>query len=217
MARLGSAGVARLHGVLAERTLAAARQLQTAEPARRANAECAKASHAGAAARVRLELWLDGDLQHEWVTHQRAVVPALTVHRQAEGDLGQRMHLALLHACSTGFGILVGTDCPGVDASYLRQAMQALADGADVVLGPVEDGGYVLIGLRQPCAPLFADMVWSTDSVFQTTCARAQQMQLQTVVLKPLWDVDRPEDVDRLILLATQLDDPALLQALGLR
>ena len=166
---------------------------------------------------MRLELWLDGDLRHAWVARQRAAASSLTVHQQADGDLGQRMHLALAHACSTGFGILVGTDCPGVDAAYLAKAVQALADGADVVLGPVEDGGYVLVGLRRPRAQLFTEMVWSTDKVFQTTCARAQQLQLQTVILPPLWDVDRPEDVDRLIQLALQLQDPALSAAAGPR
>ena len=210
--RLGPTAVARLHAVLAERAIAAAGQLQAGAPGLLADAVPPRGP-----VRVRLELWLDGDLQHEWVTRQRAAVPSLRVYQQVDGDLGQRMHVALTHACANGFGILVGTDCPGVDASYLRQAVQALADGADVVLGPVEDGGYVLIGLRRPCSALFSDMAWSTDNVFQTTWARTQQLQLQTAVLPQLWDVDRPEDVDRLIELATRLNDPALMHALGLR
>ena len=207
IARLGAAGAAQLQRVLTERALMAARQFSTELSGLPGGV------HADAKFRVHRELWLAGDLRHVWVARQRAADPALSVHKQPQGDLGLRMHVALAHACATGYGILVGTDCPGVDAAYLRAALLALAGGADVVLGPVEDGGYVLIGLRKRCAALFTAMTWSTDSVFQTTLARAQRMNLNAALLPVLWDVDRPEDVDRL----RQFGDAALDAVLGLR
>jgi len=63
-------------------------------------------------------------------------------------------------------------------------------DGADVVIGPVEDGGYVLIGLARPQPRLFADMPWSTSTVRDATLRRAAELGLHVVVLKELWDVD---------------------------
>jgi rSAM/selenodomain-associated transferase 1 len=119
--------------------------------------------------------------------------------RQQGRDLGMRMHLALsktlMHA---QFGIIIGCDCPSLGAAYLTQACEILADGIPVVLGPAEDGGYVLIGTRRATAALFDGIAWGTCAVLEQTRARLRSLRWHWVELAPLWDIDRPEDLARL-------------------
>ena len=113
-------------------------------------------------------------------------------------DIGERMHHALascLNDCATS-AILMGTDCPTIDAAYLRSAIVALTD-TDAVIGPAEDGGYGLIGLRRPEASLFRGIAWGTSTVCAETCRRFTENRLQFELLPQIWDVDRPEDVMR--------------------
>ncbi len=100
----------------------------------------------------------------------------------------------MLAVCSdiverNGAPIVVGSDCPVLDAAYLRSAADALTR-ADVVIGPVADGGYVLIGMLRAHAELFLRMTWSTATVHAETLRRAEAIGLRTVVLSELWDVD---------------------------
>lgn len=130
------------------------------------------------------EICLDGD---------PAALPPQRLPRRSQqgGDLGERMHAAIAAVCARGRrAILIGTDCPVLDAGYLLAADAALRDGADVVIGPVEDGGYVLIGMTRPQPRLFVDMPWSTPTVRTQTVRRAAELRLDVVVLKELWDVD---------------------------
>lgn len=124
----------------------------------------------------------------------------VSLRSQAEGDLGTRMARSLESALAARTpGLLIGCDCPALSAPYLREAADALADGNDAVLGPAEDGGYVLIGLaRGPAAPLFADIAWGTATVLQETRARLAAGDWRWRELPPLWDLDRPEDLARL-------------------
>lgn len=123
----------------------------------------------------------------------------LQLKTQRGCDLGARMQGAmaatLAHAEKT---VLMGTDCPGLDADYLQQALIALAK-RPVVLGPADDGGYVLMGLRRealPCLPaLFAAMPWGTDQVAALTRARMRAAKLEWAELASLADIDRPEDL----------------------
>jgi glycosyltransferase A (GT-A) superfamily protein (DUF2064 family) len=74
-----------------------------------------------------------------------------------------------------------------------------LGEGAvDVVVGPCEDGGYYLIGLRAPAPALFRDMPWSTEAVTEETLARARALRLRLALLPTWFDVDRGEDLARL-------------------
>jgi glycosyltransferase A (GT-A) superfamily protein (DUF2064 family) len=86
--------------------------------------------------------------------------------------------------------IVIGSDCPVLDAEYLQSAAETLAGGADAVIGPVADGGYVLIGMARPYPELFLRMTWSTPTVHAQTLQRAAAAGLRTVVLRELWDVD---------------------------
>jgi rSAM/selenodomain-associated transferase 1 len=114
---------------------------------------------------------------------------------QPDGDLGARMHAAFVAA--GGPTIVIGTDCPALTARHLREAVDMLRDH-DAVLIPAEDGGYVLIGLRQPCESLFPNMEWSTAAVMAETRKRLRALGLSWRELAPLWDVDTPEDFVRL-------------------
>jgi hypothetical protein len=90
--------------------------------------------------------------------------------------------------------ILVGTDCPGLTDGLVRTAFEALVRN-DLVLGPANDGGYYLIGVRRVIPQLFSEIPWGTRQVLEKTLRIADQMQLRVFLLEPLDDVDRPEDL----------------------
>lgn len=154
------------------------------------------------------QLWLDQSGQHP--TIQQALALGMQgPFLQRGGDLGARMHRALQAAFDapgdgavsrTGRGrqvLLVGSDCPGLDDAYLQSAYAAL-ESADLVLGPAEDGGYVLVGLRcPPPAGLFSGILWGTEDVLASTVARAGRLALSLQLLEPRYDIDRPEDLAR--------------------
>ena len=123
----------------------------------------------------------------------------LALTDQGCGDLGARMARAIDRRLGAGLGvgnraILIGTDVPALDADVLRRAQQALADH-DAVFAPTLDGGYALIGLRRPAAPLFDAMPWSTDQVMAVTRGRMLALGLRHVELPMLADVDEPADL----------------------
>ena len=119
----------------------------------------------------------------------------LLLSSQVEGDLGARMSHAFDRwlRCS-GRVLMIGTDAPAIDAALLQQAAQAL-DETDAVFVPALDGGYALIGLRQPAPLLFADMVWSTASVMAATRTRLLTAGLRHAELAPVADIDEPADL----------------------
>ncbi|MCP4842086.1 MAG: glycosyltransferase [Halieaceae bacterium] len=115
--------------------------------------------------------------------------------RQRGKDLGERMFHAL-HERLAHFDcvILVGSDCPSIDADYLRQAIVALED-APVVLGPALDGGYVLIGARCVKESMFRNIPWGTERVLACTRVALRRAGLAFTELNALADIDRPEDI----------------------
>ncbi len=123
---------------------------------------------------------------------------SLPCFAQGQGDLGERMHRAfetvLAQQAQLAGALLIGTDVPGLDATVLQAAAAALQKH-DAVLVPALDGGYALIGLRQPQASLFDGMVWSTPSVMQHTRERLAAAGLRHVELAPLADIDEPHDL----------------------
>ena len=121
------------------------------------------------------------------------------LHEQTQGDLGERMHQALGAALEGGQGaaVLVGCDCPALTATDLDAAFAAL-DDHDVVLGPAEDGGYTLIGVRRLSPVLFEGIEWGSDRVLRQTRSRLVALGWRWHELPMLWDVDRPEDLKRL-------------------
>ncbi|TDT38627.1 hypothetical protein DES49_2611 [Halospina denitrificans] len=123
----------------------------------------------------------------------------ITQKVQSGEDLGARMTRALRWGIgSAGRAIIVGSDCPSVDADYIGKALEGL-ENADVVIGPADDGGYVLIGARTTTDAMLAGIDWGTPRAFEQTCRRLRQEGLRYQCLAPLWDVDEPEDWARFL------------------
>jgi rSAM/selenodomain-associated transferase 2 len=103
--------------------------------------------------------------------------------------------------------VLVGTDIPGITARILLQAFESLSS-ADMVLGPARDGGYYLIGLRQPFPRLFVDIPWGTERVLEMTRKVTDDLGLSAVLLETLEDLDRPEDLHLWGKASKQMPEP---------
>jgi rSAM/selenodomain-associated transferase 1 len=118
---------------------------------------------------------------------------------QVGKDLGARMHHSVARALRRHkVVIVVGTDCPALRAQDLRRAVRLLRGGCDAVLAPAEDGGYALIGLAKVSPRLFCEMPWGTSAVYAETARRLDSAGYRWRALRKVWDVDRPEDLDRL-------------------
>jgi rSAM/selenodomain-associated transferase 1 len=146
-------------------------------------------------------LWCTPDTAHPEFSACQQHGP-LRLRSQAEGDLGQRM-LATIASPT----LIIGTDCPLLSVEILAQAATALLDH-DAILIPAADGGYVLIGLRQPNPAVFADIAWGSASVLDSTRQRLQQVGYSWSELPTLWDVDEPADLARLAITHPELLNP---------
>lgn len=121
---------------------------------------------------------------------------------QGEGDLGARLTAAFRRELSAGApaALAVGSDHPSLPRRRLADALAALERGADAAVVPAQDGGYCAIALSRRVEPaeVFRDIPWSTPGVLAATLARLTQAGLVVAALAPAYDVDRPEDLERL-------------------
>jgi uncharacterized protein len=140
-------------------------------------------------------LWTTPDESHP-VFQSIGARLGITLARQADGDLGARM-LAAITAANTCV-LLIGSDCPALTLDHLRAAADVLRDRAPAVVIPAEDGGYALIGLRTSEPALFSDMPWSTPLVMNETRRRLRTLGLTWHEPVTLWDVDLPQDLERM-------------------
>jgi rSAM/selenodomain-associated transferase 1 len=171
---LGAAGAARLQRWMLQRTVAMALVADVGP----------------------VSLWCAGDPAHPDFAVCRAF-GRVDLQPQPEGDLGERM-LAAIASSSTPAGTLViGTDCPALGAAQLRESARALGDH-DAVVIPAEDGGYVLIGMKTPAPEAFAGVDWGSARVMAQTRQRLAALGWRWQEADPLWDVDLPQDLDRL-------------------
>ena len=147
-----------------------------------------------------VHLWVTGNPRHEDFL---ALCPEQDIHSQQGADLGERMDHAATAVLNEGSGpvLIIGMDCPVMDRDYLARALEQLAGGVDVVLGPAEDGGYMLVGLARPVPAMFTGIDWGADTVLAQTLARLDDAGVSYALLETLWDVDREEDLARLDLL----------------
>jgi rSAM/selenodomain-associated transferase 1 len=130
-----------------------------------------------------------------------ALAPDFALVPQRGPDLGARLHstLASLLAAGHAGAIAVDSDTPTLPREFLQRAVDCLVrPGPDVVLGPTEDGGYYLVGVRAAHRVLFEDVPWSTSAVLEITLRRAAAAGLQTVCTPAWFDVDTPDDLRRL-------------------
>jgi rSAM/selenodomain-associated transferase 1 len=138
-------------------------------------------------------LWAAPDTSHPIF---RQFAPEIDLACQVSGDLGARMSAAV--AAVQGPVLVIGTDCPALNVDHLRTAAALLHDGIDVVIFPADDGGYALIGMNEAEPRLFTDLAWSKPTVMAETRRRLAQLSLSWREPVRLWDVDRPEDLDRM-------------------
>lgn len=186
---LGPEGAAELYAAFLEDTAAAVRGVPGAEA----------------------ELWLDGRGGAEAKTVREVGSEGeglgrrlgLPVRWQRGAGLGERLRMAFGRAFREGCrtAVAVGSDHPTLPASRIEEAFGALA-AADVSIGPSEDGGYYLIGLRRSSWPrsagLFRQIPWSTPEVLDRTRVAIASLELGARELPAWYDVDEPEDLERL-------------------
>ena len=129
----------------------------------------------------------------------------VTLTPQCEGDLGKRMLHALNAALATApRALIVGADCPSITVDDVRDAAAQLTH-FDATLVPADDGGYVLIGARRTHQNMFEGIDWGTASVLAAQRERFRVLGWRWHEGATRWDVDRPEDLARLVEL-----DPAV-------
>ncbi|MBA2734248.1 MAG: TIGR04282 family arsenosugar biosynthesis glycosyltransferase [Acidobacteria bacterium] len=113
-------------------------------------------------------------------------------------DLGARLEAVTAHAAALGYSpiIVSGTDSPTLPMSFIERAIGSLAaEEADIVLGPTDDGGYYLVGLRQFAGSLFQNIAWSTPLAYQQTLDNATRLKLRAFELPRWYDVDTFSDL----------------------
>jgi len=122
----------------------------------------------------------------------------LPLVEQGEGDLGERMNRLMLNAFSEGAKavLFLGTDSPHMAESRLAEAVARLKEH-DVVIGPVEDGGYDLIAMNRSCPELLEEIDWGTERVLTQTMQRAAATSISVALLDVSFDLDTPESLRR--------------------
>ena len=127
--------------------------------------------------------------------------PGFLLIPQRGADLGFRLANNFEQLLAQGYtgALAIDSDTPTLPTHFLEQALDLMTTPEiDLVLGPSDDGGYYLIGLRKLYRELFEAMAWSTADVIPETIRRAETMGLNVASL-PLWfDVDTAEDLNRL-------------------
>jgi len=116
---------------------------------------------------------------------------------QNGNTLGDKMAHAILSSLQVYKKIIiVGSDCPNISTKTLMEASEAL-NKTDIVLGPAEDGGYVLIGASKFNADIFNDVAWGKGAVFDKTLRNLQRLNFSHTTLEESWDVDDLADYER--------------------
>jgi len=171
---LGAEGAARLQRQLTEDTLVQVKELTALSP-------LSVEVHFSGGTEQLMQAWLGSDFVYQ---------------PQTEGDLGTRITSAFAASFAAGMTrvVIIGIDCPDLKADLMVQAFEAL-EQCDVVLGPAEDGGYYLIGLKRMIDSLFVGISWGTSQVRQQTLEIAHKLNLAIAFLPLLNDIDRPEDL----------------------
>lgn len=133
-----------------------------------------------------------GEAVTRWLGNDFEYVP------QRGTDLGERMGNAFRYAFSCGFErtVLIGSDIPDLPSEVIDEAFSALEE-YDAVIGPAADGGYYLIGFRKSSflPEIFRDIVWSADSVYETTVRIFEEARVLPHILPEWKDVDTLDDL----------------------
>ena len=117
---------------------------------------------------------------------------------QKGNNLGQRLNNILIEKLSQAYAAvsIIDSDTPDLPRTVVEQSFQILMTGnVDAVFGPCDDGGYYLVGMRQPHPELFEDIPWSTEAVLPITLQRAERLGIKTRLLPGWNDLDTFEDL----------------------
>jgi rSAM/selenodomain-associated transferase 1 len=135
---------------------------------------------------------------------ERITAPGTLLISVDGADIGECLIQATGDLLSSGFKkvIALNADGPSLPIEYLILAIHSLGE-TDVVLGPGEDGGYYLVGLKKPTPQLFQEINWSTPQVLEQTLTRAKTLNLKVDMTPPWYDVDTGKEAGRL---ETELD-----------
>jgi len=127
--------------------------------------------------------------------------PSLVFRPQCEGDLGARLKSAFNEVfqenekagiCESRV-IAIGSDCIELDEQTFQTAWEFL-ETKEVVFGPAPDGGYYLVGMKEPRSDLFKNIPWSTDRTLEASLQRARESGLEIAQLDKKHDIDTEED-----------------------
>jgi len=129
----------------------------------------------------------------------KSIAQDFMFYKQAGADLGEKMHNAFEHCKKQGVLkiVIVGSDCPTLTSSFIEEAFTKL-DKDDVAIGPAQDGGYYLIGLKEPCLELMNSVEWSSSTVLEDTLKNAEVKGLKVGLLEIGQDMDVLEDLKNL-------------------
>jgi rSAM/selenodomain-associated transferase 1 len=115
-------------------------------------------------------------------------------------NLGERLANCFDDLFALGFEsvVAIGADSPTLPSEYVFDAFDCFETDEDVVMGPTEDGGYYLVGMRKLHRRIFEDIPWGAGGALDATIERAREAELNLVLLPEWRDVDTPEDFERL-------------------
>ncbi|MCX9082255.1 MAG: TIGR04282 family arsenosugar biosynthesis glycosyltransferase [Candidatus Methanoperedens sp.] len=128
------------------------------------------------------------------------IPPGFLLINQAGKDLGERLANVSheLFAMGAEKVVLLDSDTPNLPVDHIREGLSRLNE-ADVVLGPCEDGGYYLIGMRTFIPGIFSGIPWSTALVTEFTLKKVHELGLTVSMLPGWYDVDTEKDLRRLM------------------
>jgi uncharacterized protein len=120
---------------------------------------------------------------------------------QQGNDLGEKMQNAFAEGFKNEYTsiCIIGTDCFELTSEIIQQAFDQL-EKHDTVIGPANDGGYYLLGMKKSTPELFQNKNWSTDSVAKDTIHDFKRLRLSFVKLPPLTDVDEEKDLPPILI-----------------
>lgn len=141
-----------------------------------------------------VELWCTPNTHHDFFQQCDAKFGVVLKEQKGE-ELGERMDYAFSRTLpKVKNAVIIGTDCPAITSAYLSAAFLSM-ENDNAVIGPAEDGGYVLLGLTKHQPEIFKDISWGTSGVFSATMSR---LDGRVEKLPTLWDVDYLDDLMRM-------------------
>ncbi|MGH8727051.1 MAG: TIGR04282 family arsenosugar biosynthesis glycosyltransferase [Burkholderiales bacterium] len=146
-----------------------------------------------------VELHCAPDITHPFFT-ACAQGHGVQLRKQVQGDLGDRLYAAATEGLkSADRVVIIGCDCPVLKVKDIEDAWRALDSGVGAVLGPAEDGGYYLVGLRRCDSNLFKGINWGSEKVLEQTRDLLRKFNWTWQELEMNWDLDTSKDYDRFV------------------